>query len=335
MKTVRSSAPGKLMLFGEHAVVYGYPCIASAVNQRLYVTVKSNPQNDFILTAPDLGIQEYRKNWSEVGHGEIPKAVSFIEKALQFFLEQYPQREEIFVETHSDFSASFGFGSSSASAVAFLHALSTFYNVTLSQDELFDLAYKTVLAVQGVGSGFDVAAAVYGKTFYYVAPKFGQPSSKIIKPILVPVMPFLVAYTGVKADTTTLVRMVSQMYQDNPEKLKKIFQKIAVIVEQAGEALEKNDSHLLAQLVNENQILLRNLQVSSDEIELILNLAKRNSALAGKLSGAGGGDCVLLLVEREHVEDFKKALKDSSAEILDVQLGAPGVRLEFDESGNI
>jgi len=152
---VTASAPGKLMLFGEHAVVYGHPCIVTAVDQRLFVTVERNGKDTFHLSAPDLGLSAYSKTTNDLGGSGLPKAVRFIEVLYKRFLENYPQERGIDVMTKSEFSDSFGFGSSSAATVAFAKALVELYGIKLSNEELFKLCYKTVLEVQGVGSGFE------------------------------------------------------------------------------------------------------------------------------------------------------------------------------------
>ena len=157
MNGVTTSAPGKLMLFGEHAVVYGYPCIVTAVDQRLYVSVRKNGMDAFHLEAPDLGLQAYSKTMQDLGGEGLPKGVRFVEMLYKRFLEMHPQKEGIDVETRSDFSSSFGFGSSSAVTVAFAKALTELYDLHLSEKELFDLCYQAVIDVQGVGSGFDIA----------------------------------------------------------------------------------------------------------------------------------------------------------------------------------
>src|SRR5258708_31992582 len=220
MRSVTASASGKLLLFGDHAVVYGQPCIVTAVDQRIHVTVKKNGDDIFQLSAPDLGLQAYSKTIADLGHKEVPKAVSFLELCYKHFLEKYPQREGIIVTSKSDFSSQFGFGSSSAVTVAFAKALTALYGIDLRQHELFKLCYRAVLDVQGVGSGFDIAAAIWGGTIYYISP------AKVVEDLHMDDLPLVVGYTGIKADTATLIRMVETAYKNNPEKMSKIFLEI-------------------------------------------------------------------------------------------------------------
>ncbi len=168
MDRMKVSAPGKLMLLGEHAVVYGHPCLVTAVDQRMEITAHLSREPFFELDAPDVYIQGYKKSIMEIGKGDIPKGAKFVEIALKNFLHLHPQKEGLKIKTKSEFSSKYGFGSSSASTVCTIKALSKIFHLNLSLKEIFDLSYKTVLDIQEKGSGFDVAVAVYGGTLYFV-----------------------------------------------------------------------------------------------------------------------------------------------------------------------
>ncbi|MFC1653719.1 mevalonate kinase [Patescibacteria group bacterium] len=317
---ITASAPGKLMLFGEHAVVYGHPCIVTAVDQRLFVTVEKNGKDAFHLSAPDLGLTAYSKTINDLGGEGLPKAVRFIETFYKRFLEKFPQNEGIDVTTKSEFSSDFGFGSSSAATVAFAKALMSLYKIEISNKELFDLCYATVIEVQGVGSGFDVAAAIYGGTVYYVTP------GKVIERVFEGELPLEVGYTGIKADTPTLVRQVAEHKRKHPRTIGALFSQIERITKKAKKALKSSNFNLLGKLMNENQELLGELGVSSVELDQLNEVCLRSGSKGAKLSGAGGGDCMIAVVDdnkNEIIEGIKK-----NGEYLDVVLGAEGVRVE-------
>ena len=156
---IKVSAPGKLVLFGEHAVVHGKPCIVTAVDQRMKVKANFNGEDELVVNAPQLGIKNYKRTVSELGSQEMPKQVSFVEAVLKRFFEKYGLKKGLNITTHSQFSHTFGFGSSSAITITVIKALSLLYKIKLSDKEIFDLGYRAVLDIQGVGSGFDLAAA--------------------------------------------------------------------------------------------------------------------------------------------------------------------------------
>lgn len=322
MSSITASAPGKLLLFGDHAVVYGRPCIVTAVNQRLKVTVKKNGTDIFHLDAPDLGLTAYSKTIEDLGKKEYPKSVAFIEILYKNFLNRYPQKEGIVVDTKSEFSSQFGFGSSSAVTVAFAKALTTLYGLKLTNKELFDLCYEAILEVQGVGSGFDIASAIWGGTIYYVKP------AKVVEQLNIHTLPLVVGYTGIKADTPTLVRMVENIKEENPEEIENIFDQISNIVDTAKKALEDKNWQKVGDLMTQNQNLLHVLQVSSVKLDDLIEASIQSGAYGAKLSGAGGGDCMVAVTDQEKKTTVEKAILQAEGIVMKVELNAEGVRIE-------
>jgi mevalonate kinase len=320
---ITASAPGKLMLFGEHAVVYGRPCIVTAVDQRIRVSVQKLTEKELQIEAPDVGILNYKKNINKIGHGnDIPKGVRFIEYAIKNFKNKFGLPSGVKIETKSDFSSKFGFGSSSAATVATLKAVSELFRVKLTMKGLFDLSYKTVLGVQGVGSGFDLAAAIWGGTIYFVT------GGKKIAPLNTGKLSLVIGYTGIKADTPTLVKKVGELCKNNKKETDKIFDIIGVIVEDAKKALLKGDFKKLGSLADINQGLLDSLGVSTKELFNLTAAAREGGAYGAKLSGAGGGDCMISFVNSRYRNAARRAIRIVGGTVLDVETGAEGVRIE-------
>src|SRR3989344_5012550 len=216
MNRITTSSPGKLMLFGEHAVVYNRPCVVTAVDTRLCLGVE--------LVDGKVGVEA--RDVSDT---------RFVDAAFSNFVEKYPVNSGVRVTTVSGFSSQFGFGSSSASTVCVLKALSELTGKKLQNKSLFDLAYKTVLDVQGKGSGFDVAAAIYGGTLYFVT------GGKVIEPLKIKNMPLVIGYTGVKADTVSIMNEVSAKMKAQPERVKRIYDAIAKLVNEAKPKMIEGD----------------------------------------------------------------------------------------------
>lgn len=322
MRTTTYASPGKLMLLGEHAVVYNLPCVVTAVDQRMRATVEITDDRAFSLDAPEVNVSGYQKQMDELGKGDVPKGAKFVELAAKNFVETFSFVGGIKITTSSDFSSQFGFGSSSASIACVLKALSEISGKRLDNQKLFDLAYRTVLDVQGKGSGFDVAAAIWGGTLYFVT------GGKTIEPLKIKDMPLVIGYTGVKADTVTIMDEVSKKMSAQPERVERIYDAISKLVEDAKVKMLEGDWERVGKLMDFNQEYLRDLGVSSEKLEALISAAKGAGAYGAKLSGAGRGDCMIALVpptKRKAVED---AIAQVGGQVIHITSGAEGVRVE-------
>lgn len=320
-KSTTISTPGKLMLFGEHSVVYGNPCIVTAVGQRMQAKVTLSGDGTLQIDAPDVHLEEYRKEVSDLGIGDIPKGAKFVEVAVKNLFEKYSVSSGVHVSTQSQFSSKLGFGSSSASTVCVMKALSVLMHLDLPNKEIFDIAYKTVLDVQGKGSGFDIAAAVYGGTLLY------QNGGEVIESLEIADIPLIVAYSGVKADTVTLVNGVAALHEKDSQKINGIFEEITQIVGKAKEALQDSDWKTSGALMNENQELLTQLEVSTPKLDAMISAARGAGAYGAKLSGAGGGDCIIALAPKDKTDEVSKAITQAGGEVLTVIVNVTGAKI--------
>ena len=317
---ITASAPGKLMLLGEHAVVYGRPCLVTAVG-RWQATVALAADDLLHVTAPDVGLLDCALPLTGPV-GEVPTGARFIAAAVQEFRRQHGGRGGLIVSTSSEFSSRYGLGSSAAVTVAVLQALAAWHGVSLTPAELCDLGRRAVLAVQGVGSGFDVAAAVYGGTLYFAA---GGPA---IEPLTLGELPLVVGYSGVKADTATLVRGVAARRAAVPQEIDRLFDESAILVEMGRQALQVGDCATLGSLFDQAQELLVRLGVSTPRLEALIAAARGAGAWGAKLSGAGGGDCLIALVPAARRQAVEAAIVAAGGELVAVRPGEPGARVE-------
>lgn len=310
---VKTSAPGKLILFGEHAVVYDRPCIVTAVSSRIYVEAEKTPGR-FRIDAPQV------------------KDVRFVEETIRVFRERYKTGNGLSIRTQSDFSSQYGFGSSSAVTVATIYALSKIYQIALSKKEIFNLGYQVTLSIQGVGSGFDIAAAIFGGTLYFIT------GGKVIKPLEIGELPFVIGYSGVKADTPKIVKSLKlkvspkgrSSYGRKSQNLKyyKIFNKIEEIVEKAEIELVNSNWGKAGELMNKNQQLLQELGVSTEKLDKMCQAALDAGAFGAKLSGAGGGDCMIALVSYDKKNEVEAAIIQAGGEVVKINNNAEGVKIE-------
>jgi mevalonate kinase len=288
----------------------------------MWATVEVLNTQEFQLEAPDVSVTGYKKPFSEIGKGEMPKGAQFVEVAVKNVAEKYPLKSGIKITTTSEFSSQFGFGSSSASTVCTVKALSVLLGLNLSQKEIFDLSFKTVLDIQKKGSGFDVAAAVFGKTLYFVT------GGRAIEPLPIFLLPLVVGYSGIKADTVTLINKVKESFAENQTRLDEIYDGIKKLVEEAKGALLKSDWQKFGDLMNQNQNFLNELGVSVEKLDKMINASRSAGAYGAKLSGAGGGDCMIAICPKEKEEAVKVGITQVGGEAVDIKANAEGVRVE-------
>jgi len=279
MRKIKASAPGKLMLFGEHAVIYNRPCLAAAIDKWVTVTTieKKGEESVFVKTARQL----FEQKFGEVGVG--------------FMIDGFDSR--------------FGLGSSAAVTVATAKVLFKLKNINVSKEELFDFCYQVVKKVQGVGSGFDLAAAIWGGVVYFMT------GGKKIEKLKVRKLPLVVGYSGIKADTVSLVQQVAKLKQKDL-----IFSKIGALVNEAKKYIISQNWEKAGEVMNQNQIYLEELGVSSSKLDRLIKAARAAGAYGAKLSGAGGGDCMIALVSDDKRKNVEKAIEQARGEIIRVKL---------------
>lgn len=327
MKKIITSAPGKLMLMGEHSVVHDRGCLVVAVDQRLRVELSLlDQENKLIICAPNVNIKDFYYDLAtNKDISTLPKEVRFVVQSVRNFKKKYAdifKKSGLQINTSSDFASTFGFGSSSAVTVGTIFALIKLFDVSVSNRQLFNLCYQTVLDVQGLGSGFDLAAAIWGGILYF------ETGGKKIEEISLSNLPLVVGYTGIKADTVTLVQQVNSRLSHYPSLMNTVFDLSWILVKKGKQLLQSQNWSKFGELMDLHQGLSYTMGVSSCQLEKQIMAARQAGALGAKLSGAGGGDCMLALVSDENRAQVEQSIKDVGGEVLVVDLLAPGVRVE-------
>lgn len=324
---ITTSAPAKLFLLGEHVVVFNGMCLVTTVDARLYLTLTPRTDQTVIIDAPDVGLQGWQRPLAEVL--KTPSTASesaFIENGLAHFASQYPfLKTGLHIETRSEFPREYGIGSSSAVVAALLWALTALYNVAPDKEKLLKLGTQAIRRVQPRGSGADLAAALYGGTIYYENHLDGW-----VQPLEVENdWPLMIVYSGTKANTKHWVQHVKEYYDRWPEAVQTILTAMIALVDQGKQLLrETADWPRLGELMNMQHGLLHSLGVDTPALSRIVFSAREAGAWGAKLSGAGGGDCAIILTPPDRQAAVRARLTEQGFEILDLAVHVEGARLE-------
>jgi len=273
------SAPGSLMLLGEHAVLHGHRALVCAINRR--ITVRLFPSADHsVKIISDLGrYQSPLENL--VDHPSF----GFVLQAIRQKIEHIPTGFELKID--SEFSADIGFGSSAAVTVAAEAALMHWImGEPPTPETLFHHALKTVQTVQGRGSGSDLAASVFGGAVGYTAGKEFQPLEISV--------PLTAVYCGYKTPTPDVILKVEQLRAEDPEKYERIYSEIDSSVEEAVANLRNHDFPAFGKVLDRNHQLMDEMGVNTPELQEIVTALQAEPEIFGaKISGSGLGDCAV------------------------------------------
>jgi hydroxymethylglutaryl-CoA reductase len=278
-----ATAYGKVILLGEHAVVYGTHAVAAPI--QLAIQAKVHPGDDGVyLLIPRWGVEEKLHKGEEHKYS-IYESLDLILNRLKL------QNEDMKIEIFPHIPRAAGLGGSAALAVAIIRALAQFYNLKLQNEEISQLAYESELIAHGSASGIDNTLATYGQftLFKKGEPPFMQ-NIKVKKPI-----PMVIGLSGVESLTAKMVAKVREGREKNGKLYDEIFEEINNLSLLSVGAIENNDLTKLGDLMNLNQGLLNAIQVSSPELEEIIAVARKNGAIGAKLTGAGGGGAAIAL----------------------------------------
>ncbi len=287
-KLYRVSAPGSLMLLGEHAVLVGKPALVCAVNKRLQVTLVPIATDKINLSDARLGAITL-----SISQLQVTAPFKFVTRAIMLFSDRLPHGFNL--TFNAEFASTIGLGSSAAVTVATIAVLHWWiYGEQLQADKLLALAKQVVTDVQGVGSGADLAASIYGGVLSY--------NMQPVKCTTLPVIPNLTAvYCGYKTPTPQVINIVHAAAQQQPQLYASIFDKMHACVTRAITAMQQADWATLGAIFLQHHALQSELGVSDSLLnDLVNTMAAQTEIYGAKISGAGLGDCVIGLGELSH-----------------------------------
>jgi mevalonate kinase len=283
---MKGSACGKVILLGEHAVVYGVPALVVGIDRGATATAS-------FLEG------EGRTSELTMARGAIrvaPGEGADLSRAFAALLEACAVRAPVHVEIETDLPAAAGLGCSAALGVAIVRALDATHSKKSPPGDVIARAMEWEKVFHGNPSGIDATAATRGGCLLYQRE---DGPAKIHEIALGRPLCLVVGHTGIASTTRSMVEHVAKLRQRKPDLVNQSFEAIRSLVANARLALEAGDTLGLGKLLDLNQMILSGLMLSTEETEALCRTARETGALGAKLTGSGGGGCVVALVDRD------------------------------------
>jgi mevalonate kinase len=298
---VKASAPGKIILVGEHAVVYGRPALAVPVLQvRAEAQVTRSRRPGIRIDAPDIGL---RADLDSLGEAD-PLAALVRNLLAGFRLESRP---DLRIEVHSTIPVASGLGSGAAVSVALTRAMAGELDIPLSDDQVNAYAFEIEKLHHGTPSGIDNTVVTYGRPIFF---------AKGESPQLLDVgasLTFVIADTGIAAPTRAAVEDVRRLRDTDVSKWEAVFDEIGSLVVRARGCIQNGEVKRLGALLDQDQALLEQLHLSSPELDRLILTSRKAGALGAKLSGGGRGGNMIALVAEATAQAVPAALTSAGA----------------------
>lgn len=301
-QTVSASAPGKVILFGEHAVVYGYPAIAVPVKQLSAIaTIKaSDGLRKILINAWDIDLHTRLESLPS----DHPLALAIYGALTELQITNPPSFK---INISSTIPIAGGLGSGAAVSVAIIRAISRFFGVPMTNGQISNLAFEVEKKHHGRPSGIDNTVITYAQPIYFQREK----PFEILT--LKQQFTLLIADTGIVSPTANAVAGVKQRYEENTNLYIKLFEEIGEISFRAKNIINTQNPVQLGPLMSHNHHLLQQIGVSCDSLDRLVSTATKAGAYGAKLSGGGLGGNMIALIPSTEVQKFSDLLLANGA----------------------
>lgn len=324
MKVV-AAAPGKVILTGEHFVVYGEPALVMAIDRYVQVTVSF--RSDYqIYVVSDLGVSgffdkdQFRPELGGVGARKILEPVKI---SAEVTMANLDETKGFDIEVTSTLPMAVGLGSSSALAVSTVAAIGRLLEITLNKDEIIQLSTEAEKYVHVNPSGVDQSISAYGNIISY------SKSQGISRIQTDSAIPLVIGNTNVGRNTGRIVDSVGFRTRKLPNVMRSLTSIAGTVTRDAIDVMKQGNLEQLGLLMDINHGLLSAIGVSNEFLERLVYAAKRGGALGAKLTGAGGGGCMIALTNVNQQETVAHAISQAGGTPIKVKKANKGVRSWF------
>ncbi|MBS7650106.1 mevalonate kinase [Candidatus Bathyarchaeota archaeon] len=315
-------APAKVIITGEHFVVHGQPALAAAINLYSKSSVIPALTDTIKISALNLGVEATFQPTDEGVETPIPNAQKIIEP-FRLLINEILNRAKIrnvglHLKIMSQIPIGVGLGSSASTAVSSIVALARFLNLNLTTEEICEVAMIQERLIHKHPSGIDPTTIVYGGVILF---RIGHPPIRLSPKRNIC---FIVGNTGSTRTTGDLVTEVSKHFGE--DEFEMVSEEVGRITLQAAEAYEREDFKELGRLMDKNHELLVRIGVSTPMLNKLAEASRRAGALGAKLTGAGGGGCIIALSTPEYKDRIMKAIMDAGGQPYQVLIDEYGAK---------
>ena len=307
----KASAPGKVILFGEHFVVYGVKAILCSINKRVTVTAEKTSERKISINS-EIGslILEPNKLISKI-NSPLKPFYYLANKAIK------NQDTGIEIKIKSEIPLGAGLGSSSACCVAGAAAIFKLFE-DVSKERILELAIEAERTIFENTSGADCTVCTYGGIIEYGKK---QGFKKIEDE---PNFQLVIANSNIEHSTESMVSGVKTFVIKNKEKFSKLLNQESKLVEDVLKLLKENNPEELGEKINQNQKYLEIIGISNNQIKKMIEIGQKTS-FGAKITGSGGGGCIFALTNESNVEQSLKEFKDKNFECFSAEIDFKGL----------
>ena len=307
----KASAPGKVILFGEHFVVYGVKAILCSINKRVTVTAEKISDKKIVIN-------------SEIGNLILEPNKSILEinsplKPFYYLANKVIKNQDtgIQIKIDSEIPLGVGLGSSSACCVAGAAAIFKLFG-DISKEEILELAIEAERTIFENTSGADCTVCVYGGIMEYDKK---QGFKKIEDE---PNFQLVIANSNIEHSTESMVSEVKAFTIKNKEEFSKLLDQELELVEDVLKLLKENNTIKLGEKINQNQEYLETIGISNNQLREMIEIGQKTS-FGAKITGSGGGGCIFAITDESNLEDTLKEFKDNNFECFSVEIDFKGL----------
>jgi mevalonate kinase len=307
----KASAPGKVILFGEHFVVYGVKAILCSINKRVTVTAEKISEKKILINS-EIGniILEPNKSISEI-NSPLKPFYYLANKVIK------NQDTGIQINIDSEIPLGAGLGSSSACCVAGAAAIFKLFG-DISKKEILEHAIEAEKTIFENTSGADCTVCTYGGIMEYDKK---QGFKKIENE---PNFQLVIVNSNIKHSTESMVSKVKQFEIKNKEEFTKLSDQESKLVKDVLKLLKENNTAKIGEKTNQNQEYLETIGISNNELRKIIEIGQKSS-FGAKITGSGGGGCIFAITDESNLDETLKEFKNKNYECFSVKIDFKGL----------